>query len=90
MSNFALLSTATMSTKSLGILPVNYPVDELPNPLPRTKLLLEGNGNGTEGRDVMSFQIAKGCGYRFIIVGRGKVGSQFSFLQRKWTEMENS
>ena len=63
MSNFAILSTATMSAKSLGILPVNYPVDELPNPLPRTKMLFEGDRNGTGGRDMISFQIAKGCGY---------------------------
>jgi len=56
-----------MSAKSIGTLPVIYALDELQNSLPRTTMLFEGDRNSTGGRDMMSFQIAKGFGYRFNI-----------------------
>ena len=56
-----------MPAKSLATLPVIYAVGEIQNALPRTTMLFEGDRNSTGGRDMMSFQIAKGFGYRFNI-----------------------
>ena len=56
-----------MSAKSPGTLPVIYVVDELQNHLPRKAMLFEGDTNSAGGRK-MSFQVAKGFGYRFNIV----------------------
>ena len=60
-----------MSAKSLGTLPVIYVVDELQNPLPRKTMLFENDMNSTGG-EMMSFQIAKGFGYLFNIVKKGR------------------
>ena len=56
-----------MSAKRLGTLPAIYAVDEQQNPLPRKTMLFEGDTNSTGG-EMMSFQVAKGFGYRFNIV----------------------
>ena len=54
-----------MSAKSLGTLPVIHAVDELQNPLSRTKMSFEGDRNSIVEGEMVSFHIAKGFGYRF-------------------------
>ena len=56
-----------MSAKSLGTLPVIYDVEELKNPSPVQQCCLKVIGIALEG-EIVSFQIAKGFGYRFNIV----------------------
>ena len=79
----------TMSAKSLGTFPVIYDVDEQRIPLPRKTMLFEGDTNSTGG-EMMSFQVAKGFGYRFNIVQRGKGAHNCYFCSVKRTGVENS
>ena len=67
MSKLGKIQAAPMSAKRLGTLPAIYAVDEQQNPLPRKTMVFEGDTNSTGG-EMMSFQVAKGFGYRFNIV----------------------
>ena len=46
---FVTDNISTMSANSLGTLPVTCDIDELQNPLPFKKMLLEGHMNSTVG-----------------------------------------
>ena len=56
-----------MPAKSLGTLPVIYAVDEQQDPSPVKQCCVEVIQIALEG-EIMSFQVAKGFGYRFNIV----------------------
>ena len=58
---------STMSTKSLGTLPVIYAVDEQQIPSPIKQCCLKVIQIALVG-EMMPFQVANGFGYRFIIV----------------------
>ena len=71
-----------MSAKSLGTLPVIYAVDTQQNPLPVKQCCVEGIQIALKGK-IMSFQVAKGFGYRFNIVYRGKGTHNCYFCSEK-------
>ena len=56
-----------MYAKSLGALPVIYAVDKQQNPLPVKQCCFKVIEIALEG-ELMSFQVAKGFGYRFNVV----------------------
>ena len=80
-----------MSAKSLGTLPVIYAVDELPNPLPVQQRCLKVIGIALDG-EIVSFQTAKGFGYRFdeggrgltIVISAAKIGRGWKISNSVW------
>ena len=88
LKNFTSSPLTTLSAKSWSTSFV-YAVDELQNPSPVQQCCLKVIGIALEGETV-SFQIAKGFGYRFDIVSTGNGAHNCHFCCENRTEVENS